>query len=147
MKSLALALLLLTAGSSFAQTAAAPAQTKEQKARHLIKVMNVGEVAVQGLESMIDSMRTSSPEVPAEYWDAFRKKININDFIELVIPIYMRNLEDADIDALIAFYESPAGKRYVAKQGVLMQESMVAGQTWGEKIAQLAIEEMSKPKQ
>lgn len=46
--------------------------------------------------------------------------------------IYMETYTKEDIKAMIAFYESPVGKKINEKAGVLFEKSQAAGQEWGE---------------
>ena len=57
----------------------------------------------------------------------------------LTIPIYQKHLTQEDIAALNKFYDSPAGKKMIKVQPLIMQESMAVGQAWGQKIAQEVI--------
>ena len=138
------AVLLAFAATAFAQDTAAP--TKEQKVRRLLVLMKVGDLGVQMANGMIESMKTSSPEVPAEFWDSFMKKVSGDELIDMLIPVYIRNIEEADVDALLTFYSSPAGQRFIAKQPKILEESMSVGQDWGAKLAQKVIEELQQKK-
>ena len=44
----------------------------------------------------------------------------LNDFI----PVYQKHFSKADIDGVVAFFESPVGQRLLDKQPELMQEGM-----------------------
>jgi hypothetical protein len=46
--------------------------------------------------------------------------------------IYMETYTKEDIKAMIAFYESPVGKKINEKSGELFEKSQAAGQEWGE---------------
>ena len=138
---LLLAAILLTSFSAYAQ----PAQeTKDQKIRRLLKLLKVGDLAVQMAGGMIDSFRRSMPEVKEEVWTSFMKKVNGDDLIELMILVYARHIEEADIDALITFYSSPAGQRFIEKQPLIMQESMGIGEEWGRRLGKQVQDEIEQ---
>ena len=61
-----------------------------------------------------------------------RNSINLGDMIELVVPLYAKYLSHGDILELIRFYESPTGRRFADVQPQLIQESIQAGEIWGE---------------
>lgn len=63
----------------------------------------------------------------------------------LVIPAYDKHMTHEDIKALLTFYQSPAGRRYVQAMPDIQRDSRVAGQRWGLQIAQ-AIEARLKAK-
>jgi uncharacterized protein len=141
---LLLAALLLTSFSAFAQ---GTPETKEQKVRRLLVLLKVGDVAKQMAGAMIDSFKGSMPEVPEEVWTAFMAKVKGEELIELLIPVYSRNIEEADVDALLTFYSSPAGQRFIGKQSLIMQESMAVGEQWGAKLGRQVEEELRQKQQ
>lgn len=110
--------------------------------RHLLKAsgaVNVGGIA---MHRMIAMLRQSMPNVPAAYWDAFEKRIDVNDLVDLLVPIYARHLSHKEVLALIKFYESPTGRAYVKALPVITAESQKAGQAWGMKLAREAVSEV-----
>ena len=46
--------------------------------------------------------------------------------------IYMEEYTKEDIKAMLAFYESPVGKKINEKAGVMLEKSQAAGQEWGQ---------------
>ena len=126
---------------------AASAQgTKEAKARELLGLMHASDMAMQMMDGMMQAMKDAMPAAPEEFWTAFRGQIKADEFINLLVPIYAENFEESDLDGLIQFYRSPTGKRLVEKQPMLLQQSMAAGQKWGEQLAGRAIEQLHKGK-
>ena len=143
-RTLLLAAVLLTSFVPLlAQDAAA---TKAQRARQLLMVMRTDVMGVQIIDSMIDSMKAAMPDAGEEFWTAFRKKAKASDFVAMLVPVYAKNLETADMDELIRFYSSPAGQRFLDTQPVIMRESMEIGQKWGAELAMEAMTEMQKSK-
>lgn len=129
----------------FAADAPQPS-AKEVKARELLVLLRTGDTAMQAIDGMMVSMKDAMPQVPAEYWDSFKKQIKPDEFIELLVPIYAANLEESDLDGLITFFKSPAGQSYVAKQSAIMQQSMEVGGKWGEEVAERAIRALNEKK-
>ena len=140
MRKLAIALAFLAATSVAAQT------TKTQKVHQLLTLLRAGEMGVQVVDQMIGGLKESMPTTSDEFWKNFRTKVKATDLVDLLVPVYERNLDESDIDELLKFYSSPAGKHFIDKQSIILQESMRVGESWGEKIAQQAIEELSKKK-
>lgn len=139
----ALALITLIATPVFADDPPAPA-SKEAKARELLVLLRSGDTAVQAIESMIASLREASPEVPEKYWANFKKEVKPDEFIDLLVPVYANNLDEAELDGLITFFKSPIGQRYIEKQSVILQQSMEAGEKWGETVATRAMQELQE---
>lgn len=124
--------------------AAQQAETKEQKVRRLLTTMKAADSAMQGIDGMIDAMRSSMPQVSEDFWKSFRAEVKPDELIDLLVPVYADNLDDADIEGLLRFFESPVGQKFIAKQGVILQQSMAAGQKWGEQLAIRAMQQLQK---
>ena len=83
------------------------------------------------MNRLVLTMRKGRSEVP---WDDFMAEFDINEFIEMIIPIYEKHFTHEEIKQLIAFYESPIGKKMIKVQPQLMMDSMTAGEEWGKKL-------------
>jgi hypothetical protein len=55
-----------------------------------------------------------------------RAVLSVDEMLEAVIPIYQRHFTVDDVNAIIAFQNSPVGKKMVSLQPVMMQESAQA---------------------
>jgi hypothetical protein len=125
----------------------ASAQTSPEKAKDIRKVMEISGAGVNGIQVM-DIMETqfkqSLPNVPDEFWKEMRKEVNAGTLIDLIVPIYDKHFTHDEIKQLITFYESPIGKKVSTTLPAVMQESMAAGQKWGEALAQNVLEKLRK---
>ncbi len=104
------------------------------------------EVAYKGaLNQMISMFKQKESSVPQEFWDEFSTEVNkngIDQLINLILPIYQKHLTEADLLGLIAFYESPLGKKFADKTPLITQESMLAGQEWGKQIGEEVVNKL-----
>ena len=69
--------------------------------------------------------------------------------VDLLVPVYDRNLSQADVTELIKFYESPTGKKFVSVLPKITQESMGVGEKWGRELAMkvmLKLQQQEPPK-
>jgi hypothetical protein len=134
-------MLMLPPLEAAAQTpAAAPAAgAKEAAIRRLLEVTGAGQMGVQVMDGLLGSFKKASPAVPDSFWAEFRSEVRAEDLLDLCVPIYAKHFSEDDVRAVIAFYETPAGKRLVKAQPLIMQESMQAGQEWGRTLAQKVI--------
>ena len=114
----------LLAQGVFAQEDAAHAR-KIEHIQKLIVLMGGEKMAEQMFEQMSQSMRASMPGSERGLQE-FRKEFDIKRMTDIVIASYDKNMTDDDIQAIIGFYESPAGKRLLQAMPKLMSE-MVAG--------------------
>ena len=72
-------------------------------------------------------MKFNAPEKDEAYWNEFTKKWKEkieNKVLEMYMPIYEKHLTLEDLKAVVAFYESPVGKRYAETSLIAMNEAM-----------------------
>lgn len=133
----ALALTLLCAGPARAQQAQGEdAAAKRQDIRRLLEMTGAARIGQQVLAQMMEMFKKGSPEVPQSFWDQAAKEFDATAMIELTVPIYEKHLTHEDVKGLIAFYDSPLGRKMTSVMPAIAQESMAAGQQWGMEIAQ-----------
>lgn len=127
--------------AAFAPSTVAAQPTKEEKIRELLEISQTETLLQQVLPILLkhsrDLVSKGHPDIPEEVWEltfgeaeaAFME--SIEGFIEQAIPIYDRNLSEEEVDGLLGFYRTPVGRSVVSKLPQVMQESMIAGQSWG----------------
>ncbi|MEO6193794.1 MAG: DUF2059 domain-containing protein [Thermoanaerobaculia bacterium] len=143
----ALALALLTVGPALAQQAAGEnAAAKEQDVRRLLELTGSAKLGKQVLTQMFEAFKQGAPEVPASTWDEMLKEFDADSMIELIVPIYAKHLTHEDVKGLIAFYESPLGRKMTDLLPAITQESMQAGQQWGMEVAQKVQKRLAEKK-
>ncbi len=135
------AILLALAGVGLwaAPSASDAESTKVERIREVMELTGAGDLGMQVMQLIVEPMKGSLPDVPAEVWDEILEGVSADDLVELTIPIYDRNFTSEEIDAMLVFYRTPAGQSMMRKMPVVVQESMMAGQAWGQAIAQDAI--------
>lgn len=52
--------------------------------------------------------------------------LSVDEMIAAIIPIYQQHLSHADVQAIIAFYRTPPGAKYLKEQPAMQSESMKA---------------------
>ncbi|MDR0668747.1 MAG: DUF2059 domain-containing protein [Treponema sp.] len=119
-------------------------QTKRQDILKLLEMTNAQSQAVQMFDLMLPDLSQLAPQAPAEFWTMLKEKINVDSFVELLIPLYDRHFSHNDIKELIRFYESPIGRKMLEVTPALTQESYGAGQEWGLKMGQEVLNELVK---
>lgn len=115
--------------------AAAPApkvdSVKAQAIRQLLEVMGVRKTMAAALDGMIAIQQRAMPSVPADFWVQMKAEMSVDELIDEIIPLYDKHYSLEDIRTLTAFFETAAGKRFIAEQPAMMQESMALGAAWG----------------
>lgn len=117
---------------------ASPASEKSIK--ELMSLTGAGNMGVQAMKQMLPSMKQLVPQAPESFWEDFMKEVDPNELVGLIVPIYQKYFTEEEIRETIKFYKSPTGKKVVQTLPSVMHESMMAGQVWGQKLAQRAIE-------
>lgn len=138
------ALALLVAAPAHARAQAAvetPASPVQDPAkRRLIQDMLVRtkaiDIALQAMEGTVGAQRQANPRIPAVFWDRFiaRARAERGDFEAMIAAIWDRNFTTDEMRQLLAFYDTPLGKKLIESQPAIAQESMVAGQQWGQRL-------------
>jgi hypothetical protein len=65
---------------------------------------------------------------PARLAALMREEMKWATLEPMVVQIYRETFDQAEVDGLIAFYQSPTGQAFVAKTPLVMQRSMAATQ-------------------
>jgi hypothetical protein len=73
---------------------------------------------------IIDQMKQQSPSFfPQDFWTDMQQSFKRLDTVSLLVPYFQKYYSQPDAEKAIAFYRSPAGKRLVSIQPVIMQET------------------------
>jgi hypothetical protein len=97
--------------------------------------------------SMISNFKTMNSTVPEEFWKEFEAEFlntSMDDLVAQLSPVYQKHLTEADLQGIITFYSSPAGKKLAEKTPAIMQDSMQAGRAWGEAIGMKVMAKMKE---
>jgi uncharacterized protein len=127
--SLALSILIIS-------TSALGEVASTESVRKLMLKTGAGDMSKQMMNQMLPALKQMIPDAPEQFWQDIMADVNADEIINMTVPIYQKHLSQADINAINDFYDSPAGKRLIQVQPVIMQESIVMGQAWGQKLAQ-----------
>ena len=65
-----------------------------------------------------------------------------HELIDEVAALHARRLSLQEVKDLIAFYRSAIGRKYIRLQPEILEQSIIAGQRWGEKIGREIEEEV-----
>ena len=114
-------------------------RASSQSIKELLDKTQTGDMALQMMNQMLPSLKVMAPNAPDSFWRGIMAEFNSDEFVEMVIPIYQKYLTKRDITKLNEFYSSPVGKKLIRYQPKIMQESMIAGQIWGENLAKEVI--------
>jgi hypothetical protein len=100
-----------------------PVERKKQKVRDLMAGMKTREIAEKSMDIALESAGA-----PPEYAQKFKDNFDFDGMIESTVGVYVKHLEEEDIDAMLKFYNSESGKKIAA--------AMKAGQEYGKRAAE-----------
>ena len=125
----------MTTGLALAGEKTADA-AKRADIKKLMDVTGSGSLGVQAMNQMITLFKQSKMGVPDKFWTDLMAEVDPNELVEMCIPSYVKHFTHAEIKQLLAFYETPLGKKLIKTQPAIMQECMIAGQKWGQKLGE-----------
>lgn len=106
---------------------------KVTEIRKMLELTGASKMAQLVMNQMLDGMK-GGKNLSNESIDRLKKKLNADELMEMIIPIYDKYYTTEDLKAVNAFYSSPAGKKLLESMPQVMKESMKVGQEWGQKI-------------
>jgi hypothetical protein len=100
-----------------------------------------GQFAAIASRQFFGMLKASQPQIPDRAIAIMEREMNIlfteqldapGGLTEMVVPIYDRHFTHEELRGIIAFYETPVGRKAITVLPQVMQESMLAGQRWGQ---------------
>ena len=137
MRSILIVLALLLGNASFAQSTEVKTDTSvvndafSKDIYRLLELTGSAKVGIQVMSQMLNSFKEAMPKVPNEFWDEIMNEVDERSLIDLIIPIYKKHYTPEDVKAIIAFYETPIGKKTIEVLPKITADSMIAGRAWG----------------
>ncbi len=104
-------------------------------------------------QQMIASLKNARPDVDPkaftiieeEFVSIINSEMKNNDgIVAELIKIYSKYYSHQDIKDLLKFYQSDLGKKLISTTPNVIQESMVVGQNWGQRILPIVQENIQK---
>jgi uncharacterized protein len=122
------------------QSASAPSPEALAAANEMMTILKPADRFKAVLPTLMQNLKPSvvqgRPEVEKQY-DAMMPVFletaqkRVNELGDAIAVIYASNFTAAELRELIAFYHTPTGQKFLARQGVITQQSMAAGQELG----------------
>ncbi len=132
-------LLLVSMCAGQITVSTAPDAASKEDVMRLFDVMQSREQTQQIMQQLLTQMQSLSREqakkrnpdigdaefarMEKESQDLI-KHFPIDDMLNDMIPVYQKHFTKADIDALIAFYTSPAGQKFLHEMPAVTTETM-----------------------
>ena len=142
LSSVFLMLLLVSSPSVFGAEISKEKRADIEKLLEMTGALAVGQqMSTAVAEQMSQLLRKARPDIPDRVLSVLPEEIssvideNASGFKDVLIPLYDRHFSDADIKELIAFYSTTLGQKTIRVMPVLMNESLQAGQQWGQSLS------------
>jgi hypothetical protein len=137
------ALMLAVPGLAFAQAQPTPAQI--QVARDVVEASGAARAfdpIIPGiLQSAINAFVPQNPDLQKPIVEsvqtiapAFEKRRS--EIIDIIARVYAAKFTEAELKELLTFYRSTTGKKFVAEQPAVLEESFRRTQEWSAKISE-----------
>lgn len=134
------------AAPSAPATPSAPAIDPEKAAliRQVIDATGAPAAAADNIAAGLEKVRADSPETPEIVWQRLEAKIDAKAIFELIVPIYDAHYSKAELQVLLDFYRSPAGKKFLVEMPKANEEIDAAIDQWAQGIAASLLEELGQ---
>lgn len=115
---------------------------KIENIKNLLEITGAKAMNEQMLTQMINAIKAQYPDVPEQFWDTFAAEISADDLINEYIPLYDKYFTNEEIKGMIAFYQTPLGKKTLSVLPQISQDSMAIGIRYGRQAARRAIQKL-----
>ena len=122
------------------------------KAEELMDLVGTEELAQQIIGPTMDQVAAIFTHVNPEQGHLIKYLLKkhvvpemegrIPEFIGLSARLYAEHFTAAELEEMIAFYETPLGQKVIAKLPIIQQQSAELGGLWAERVAVDAIEKL-----
>jgi uncharacterized protein len=131
---------LIFATAGFAQQGDADAPASKADIDRYFEAMHSRELARQTINAMLAQMHSmvheqmkSVPNLPADAEGRLNKSMDdmiasmpVDAMLDAMVPVYQKHLTKGDVDALVAFYSTGTGKKFLKEMPTITAESMDA---------------------
>ena len=100
----------------------------------IVKMQQLNGSADAMFSQIVMQLKSVKPGVTVEQWAAVKKDVydvEVADLNKQLVPIYKKHFTQDEVKTIIAFYESPTGKKLAEKTPLIAGESMQSAQVWG----------------
>lgn len=103
----------------------------ERDIRRLLEVSNVIERNLNSIDPLFENYKRSLPSVPKDVWEdlkrEFKAEFNADVIAEMYVPIYARHFTPEEVKKMLAFYESPVGRKMITEMPLVEADAYIAG--------------------
>jgi hypothetical protein len=122
-------------------------QAYENKVKQLLEISGGKQAYDVAIKQMFSMFKQQFKHAPDVFWNEFESEfinISMTELTKLIAPVYANHLTSKDLDEIIEFYSSKAGKKLAQSQGAITSESISVGQEWGATIGERVIKKLEE---
>lgn len=103
----------------------------------LLALENNDQSEGQMVEALTGELKEAMSSVPPSFWTKEQDvlKAELPKFHDAIAQVYAKNFSLDELQAIVRFYKTPAGKKFAVKLPTITMESQQAGLKWGQQIA------------
>lgn len=135
----------------------AHAATKQEKIHELIEITEVSHQMENALDSLwpliMDRGKQANPDIPQDVWERVRVigreefSKSLPEVLSQFERMYDTGFTEAEVDALLAFYKTPAGSSVMHKLNEMTPQIAALGQAWGAQVSKQVLGRLSEETQ
>ena len=143
MKTLLATVLLILAIPTYGQTGDQEYNRLVDEILDLTGALKIGQQLSEAIvQQMTNALKAADSEMPDIVFSLIEEEVNAviaesiqsRSFQELMYPIYAEHMSQSDLEAMVSFYRTDAGRRIAEVMPIMAQQGMLAGQAWGESL-------------
>lgn len=118
---------------------------KRAAIRQLLVMQRTDSLMLAGMDEGLAS-EPIDPSLPPGFVDSLqaRARRDIGQFLKRLVPVYDSLYTAAEIDELMAFYQTRLGRRLLETQPQLIDAMMELAQQWGMELAGMVLVDLSR---
>ncbi|HZH63293.1 MAG TPA: DUF2059 domain-containing protein [Flavisolibacter sp.] len=140
MKSFLLATIFLSL--SLIGNSQSPSKTKAIK--NLLEASGGSNMSKMIFNNIMNSLQVPDTMAYRNIMREVEKEADFDGLIGALIPIYDKYYTEVEINELVAFYNTPVGKKSIEVIPALYKDSFALGQQWGKKLMEKVQKKMQE---
>ncbi len=125
--------LMLIVSASHQVMAGEPSEA-EKIAHELLEVSGVIKMGGQITEQLIRHQKKNMPDIPEQFWTEVAGEVRSEGLNRKIVAVYVKHFSVDEMKAIVAFYKTSAGKKYLDKLPEITKESIAAGRLWNREV-------------
>jgi len=151
-KLLAIAAVFIVPVLAFAQTSPSPdasvgpAKIDPEKKQLLLKLLSQTkevEMAQERIAQAMVGMKQLMVRMPPKYWEKYQSLMSETELRDRLMEVYDKRYTTDEIKSLIAFYDTPAGKKMSENAVPILRDSMAIAQEMSRRASTAVMSELN----